>query len=274
MSGASKQSKPLAVAGIAALALLALSSGKSKSKGSDSADVEPEPFGNFGASPPPMALVHEITPRASEYPFLSFAAIDVGNYPTPGLFHQAAQNGSLSGVGDDYPGHHVAYQALLSAGYLAQAHGLLKPGQDARSFANSKAMRDSYAELVVCSPFNDAFYSQANGTTPPGWVKGPAGRTIAFNPRHADMLAMLNARRPLVRTISANNGMRLANLGTPSTSTPLLWLPPINLAKLVEGEVTTLGIANRDGSSAIIPPPEVMQHVEESGTISPFNGCN
>ena len=254
------------------MAMLALGSKKSHSKGSSGRPPEDPLPQDDGPSP----LIFEIAADPTRYPFLEFGAVEVNNYPTPGTFHQALEQATFVADGEgQFPGHHIAYQALHSAGRIAEALGLLSPGQDARTFASNREMQVAYATLIICSPFNDKLYSQANGTTAPGWVKGPAGRTIAFHSRHSDALGRLNSGLPLVRTINSSTGQRGGNVGAQvdASWTPLLWLPAINLKKMTEGEITTLDVRHADGSSSIIPHPDIMAVLEESPNIPPYEGC-
>jgi len=69
---------------------------------------------------------------------------------------------------------------------------------------------------------------------------------------------MANAQSPL-RTVNINTGARLPAYNAQNANRyPLLWLPAINLERLVEGEVTTFGMDYADGSSRLNPQPEVM----------------
>lgn len=178
------------------------------------------------------------------------------------MFHQVVNGAMFYGVdtASSTIGQHICYQALSVAGYFAQKAGLLKPGQEITTFARDPQMRRDYAILIVCAPFQDSLYSQPNATVDPNiWVQGPNGRTTALFPRHANQEArMANAQSPL-RTVNINTGARLPAYNAQNANRyPLLWLPAINLERLVEGEVTTFGMDYADGSSRLNPQPEVM----------------
>lgn len=218
------------------------------------------------------------------YPF-DAAVLHPRNVPTPGLWVDA---GDDSGDWDPSKGLDSFVRVLLGSALamagndpmIAQAEG--KDPNAALGRALRKAVRDS---LMVPGGINDLLYGQTNanlaGGVDPGkpcvhgsskapcddgirdpnstavtYMMNSAGRGLNWLPRHADNLARIPQRLPLLRTTTID-GRRLPNAADGHQM--LIWAPAYALELLAPSqEIPSIGYTTwPDGSSTLNPPPSV-----------------
>jgi hypothetical protein len=163
--------------------------------------------------------------------------IRVSPNPTPGFLYQV-QYGKQPEVGG----------MLKLAGVALESVGV----------PDTAANKSAYCQLIECSPWNDALYNVPDA----GCKKGPGGRGLTLNPRHADnrtrMLQGLPPKRTAVTKTKDNGGGRHA----------LMWLP-----KIEPNAPVPIVALNDDGSNGINPPRAVLAFGMES--VPPGNyGCD
>lgn len=231
---------------------------------------EPEPEGPFifvpGTFEPPQPKPGPIGPifpgpAAPSWDPTQWEHPD--NYPTHGVFHQVVKGDIFGGKGSR---HNMAWAALYEAAYEAATdHGGYDDAQAhvfASAFAGKAANRGKYIDLILCAPSNDLTY----GTW--GFGKkapvGPHGRGIRLLRYHPDNRARIHNREAPIRNIEMGEpaDKRTGSAGPVdldyAEEYEYLWLPRLNTRRIWEaGQVTTEGETWADGSSTMLPPPEV-----------------
>jgi len=244
------------------------------------------PYANLPKPPseePPIGWVFH---RADDpgYPF-DAAVLHPLNVPTPGMWIDI---GDAAGEWDPSKGFDSLVRVLLGSALamagndpkIATAEGKDPNAQIGRALR--KAVRDS---LIVPGETNDLLYGQTNanlaGGVDPGkpcvhgssnapcqdgirdpnsaavtYMMNAAGRGLNWLPRHADNLARIPKRQPLMRTTTLD-GRRLPNVADGHHM--LLWLPAYALELLAPSQATpSIGYTTwPDGSSTRLPPPSV-----------------
>jgi len=198
------------------------------------------------------------------------------NYPTHGTLLQVRHGDRLLGtfseinVGQDIQGEalrSIAYTTLLGAAWdTAKSNGA--SDADAKKFAQDVAYDNSnrvdYIHLIQCSPWNDALYT-TYGFGPQA-MESPAGRALRFLPQHHDnrkrMMQGYAPRRNITLGDITDKGAGNAQAQSGDRNLAYLWLPKLNEDTLWDSggkDITTNGVNWADGSSAIMPPPEVVE---------------
>lgn len=257
------------------------------------------PYANLpkppGEEPPSGWVFH----RANDpgYPF-DAAVLHPLNVPTPGMW---VDIGDASGEWDPSKGFDSLVRVLLGSSLamaandpkIAMAEGKDPNAQIGRALR--KAVRDS---LIVPGGINDLLYGQTNanlaGGVDPGkpcvhgssnapcedgirdpnstavtYMMNASGRGLNWLPRHADNLARIPQKQPLLRTTSID-GRRLANVADGHHM--LVWLPAYDLALLSPNNpAPSIGYTTwPDGSSTSEPPPSVRSvGIDLSGVVIP-----
>jgi len=185
------------------------------------------------------------------------------NYPTHGLHHQVVKGDIFGGKGGK---HNMAWAALYEAAYEAAIeHGQVSDA-DARVFASAlagkAANRAKYINLILCAPSNDLTYGTWGfGSKPP---IGEHGRSIRLLKIHPDNRSRIMNQQPPIRNIELGEPAD-KRTGTGGAIDPeyreeyeYLWFPRLNTERLWDAsEITTEGVAWPDGSSMMLPPPEI-----------------
>jgi hypothetical protein len=233
------------------LLLLLLGSGK-KDNGKDGpggikpVDPKPDPKKTPGVIVPDGPKVDPKTPTIPEI-------VNPDNFPSAGTFYQVQQGDILLGI---------AKRALAEAGYLAGIERGLSPAE-AQEFARefrTPTRQANYANLITCSPWNDATvttYGYGKQAQPA--KSGRAIRMIPANdPNIQRMLAGLAPTRRINRGTQGDQANGVTRSGSGS-SYATLWLPAIDLKAIKSGAGLKLGGSTwADGSSTKNPPRWVM----------------
>lgn len=269
------------IAGTTSVALVAgasLAYAIDRKRGNPYANLPPPPTDE----PPSGWIFH----RANDpgYPF-DAAVLHPLNVPTPGSF---VDIGDSSGEWDPSKGFDSLVRVLLGSALamagndpkIAQAEGKDPNAQLGRALR--KAVRDS---LIIPGGTNDLLYGQTNAnlsggvdpgkpcvhgsskapckdgirdanSTPVTYMMNSAGRGLNWLPRHANNLARIPQRQPLLRA-TALDGRRLPNVE--GGHHMILWLPAYSLELLSPSQATpSIGYTTwPDGSSTSEPPPSV-----------------
>lgn len=207
----------------------------------------------------------EIDPSSAGYPWEQ-AALHPNNFPTPGLFYDAADRSSWFDIGAGPDG--LVRAALGSALAMADLDPDIATSRQSHARRLRQQMRglvlnDWNLELYGCS--NENYCGGAHPAKAGGQgrravvdhVMGPKGLGLNWMPRHDDNRERLSQGRPARRT-TAMNGDHI--LGVQGRKRPLVWIPPVDLERLQrEGVVSSEGIYWADGSSVVRPPPSVAR---------------
>lgn len=135
--------------------------------------------------------------------------------------------------------------------------------------------------LIECAPTNDAVLSSplaelGSKGNPGSGHYAPHGRGISFHSVHAPNLVRMRAGMPMLRTVV--NGGRADGAGAEHDGRgghpPTLWIPLLNLDALREGAVSTRDMFWPDGSSTIVPPPEIMGLGKPENVAPGLWGCD
>lgn len=216
--------------------------------------VIPEEPPTIGPIQPAVPIPTPWDPSVYEHP---------SNYPTHGLHHQVVKGDIFGGKGHS---HNMAWAALYEAAHEAAIkHGGVSDA-DAHIFASAlagkAANRGKYMNLILCAPSNDLTY----GTW--GFGKkapiGEHGRGIVLLYIHPDNRARIFNQEPPIRNIEMGEpaDKRTGSAGPIDSdyreAYEYLWFPRLNTKRLWElSEITTEGESWPDGSSTMLPPPEI-----------------
>ena len=250
------------------------------------AEPDPDPYGG-GAG---KYLVNTVSAGAGAQPpdppnqGLGFAAIPAGPGPQPvdygvlmgqltsglplcGYFYQVRSGDRLNEI----------TKSALQNTILLRAQQLGASAADANQIANAAANQffQKYREAIMCSPWNDALYSE--WAYPEGTLAGPAGRAYRMRPKHFDNLARMTAGEAPARNVRwgspddpkppRRSSRNPIYTGDPSVQNyALLWLPGIGPGALRVNagtdriEVGTLAFPLYDNSawSQVVPPPAIL----------------
>lgn len=118
-------------------------------------------------------------------------------------------------------------------------------------------MVGAYLDLTFAAPWNDRGYGTRGAAS--GDHVAPHGRTVRFVRCNANNRARLRRGLPPVRNVEEGERGRKARAvdAVFACELPYLWWPPLNRERFALGEVTVVGLAWDDGSSALDPPPFV-----------------
>ena len=203
------------------------------------------------------------------------------NYPTHGVHHQVVPGDIFGGKGGK---HNMAWAALYEAAFEgAIEYGGVSEADAhvyAASVAKKAANRGKYINLILCAPSNDLTYGTYGfGTKAP---VGEHGRSIRLLKIHPDNRDRIFSQEPPIRNIEMGEpGDQRTGTGGSVDSDyreefEYLWFPRLNTKRLWEtGQITTEGESWDDGSSTMLPPPEIWAlgiNVLEDLPISTF-GC-
>ena len=173
-------------------------------------------------------------------PAIDYQAVFENNYsetPRAGFLYQVK-------AGDNFK--KIAEQALFDAAYssgFAQSANPTQAQQIAQQAANSGSFRLQYRELIYCSPWNDYLYgTHAYGPGTP--ASSLTGRAIRLRPKQIDNVAQIAGGNPPARNerwgkpADQNKGGK-SPVNAGQNSYELLWLPGINLDKIVKKDILT-----------------------------------
>lgn len=200
-----------------------------------------------------------MTPRSNEQDADTFEIDTLSelHIPFPGKFCRP----SVSCLVDDGTPYSLAATAISNLTKSMMESGVIGERRRASISSNRRFISD-LAQLVHSSPFNDCMYGQKNSCCNAMENCGRHGRSVAIEPKHVDVEYMIKNEIPLIRTID-DRGKLLPD--TPSwrdhrcpRHMPVVWIPVICPESLMSGTVTTYGYEYEDGSSTIVPPPEIM----------------
>lgn len=174
--------------------------------------------------------------------------------PTMGTFYPVRRGDIFLGTGSKSITHRALRRVVA---------WLREQGHDVpRELADDCQLRLDYGRLILASAYNTTLFAT--------WgygrkaLVGPHGRAIPLGSHHGDVRSELLAGRPLTRLVpqctpaDARSGKALTLTGM---CRPFLWLPPLNLDLLLEGEVTVEGLTWEDGAPALEPPSQFMRLV-------------
>lgn len=294
-----KTKRNVALAGLGIGLLFLLGAGFADDEEPDEPGPDPDPDPDPGLPPDPFIFVPGVidppeppgpfdpgipwapfTPPGED-PWNPTVYEHPSNYPTPGTFHQVESGDIFLGKGK---ARNMAWAALYEGAYAAAIEVGGVDEDEARAFAKHTADKASnrakYTNIIQCSPWNDALYGTwgyADKSYP-----GPHGRAIRLLPHHPDNRSLIMQRQPPLRNVKMKtpNDKGKGNGGAIDSeyrdTWEYLWFPPLNLERLYStGEITTEGLSWDDGSSMMLPPPEIwalgIDVLEDPGL--PEYGC-
>lgn len=207
----------------------------------------------------------EIDPSASRYPW-EHAGLHPNNFPTPGLFYDAADRSSWFDIGAGPDG--LVRAALGSALAMADLDPDIATSRQSharrlRQQMRGQVLNDWNLELYGCT--NENYCGGAHPHKPGGddrravvdHVMGSKGLGLNWLPVHDDNRERLSQGRPARRTTTMKGDHIL---GVQGDKRPLVWIPPVDLERLHrEGIVTSEGMRWSDGSPVTKPPPQVAR---------------
>ncbi len=186
-------------------------------------------------------------------------------HPICGQFYQAQR-------GDTWPGAHensITYRALYNTAF---SHATLRkhpdPAKVAQRLASNAKLRQDLFNLFVMQRWGDEVYGTFLVSTKD--PVGRHGRGIPLSRCAAQNRLRIQAGEAAIRIVPRgrprDRGLGVPNrkakhgtvLGSIQLARPYLWLSAINQDELLRGRVTTRGMCWEDGSTALEPPPQVV----------------
>ena len=203
--------------------------------------------------------LRRIIPDPQKYPYFGIAQHQ-DNYPTPGMFHSVCHGAKWLGESEgEWNGQYIAYQALLQAGRMAWELDLIGDDCPIGFAAADKKLQKEFAELIVMEPFNDKCFGVLNSAIKDNEVPGPHGRSLLFEPVHFPVIEAIIFQKRIIRTVDAHTGARFQTSVPMMWSMPFIWIPAINLRRLVDHrELTCEGNCWGNGDSMLSPHPSIL----------------
>jgi hypothetical protein len=201
-------------------------------------------------------------PPIVDYEALMTGLLNADGYPQQGRFYQVKKNDTFN---------KITAQALADAAYestFAKTANEAQASAMAQAAFDSGSFRKAYRDLILCSPYNDYLYG-THAYSPGVPASGLTGRAIRLRPKQFDNLARMISGEPPARneqwgTPADQNQGGKSPVFDGENKYELLWLPGINVDKIVNqngqslGTLETKNYPNSEWTT-VVPPPVLWQ---------------